>query len=171
MATLEILHYPDERLRQTARAVATVDDDIRRLVDDMLETMYAARGVGLAAPQVDRHLRLLVMDVSDDQDAPLALINPEIIAASGEQDGDEGCLSLPGVFEPVVRAAEITARFTDRDGNQREEVFTGLGARCVQHELDHLDGKLFVDYLSKLKRNRLRKKMEKDKRLQAPAPA
>jgi peptide deformylase len=167
MAVLEILHYPDERLRQEAQAIPEVDGEMRQLIDDMLETMYAARGVGLAAPQVDRHLRLLVMDVSDDQSEPLALVNPEIIAASGEQDGEEGCLSLPGVFEPVVRAAEITARFTDREGNQREEVFTDLGARCVQHELDHLDGTLFVDYLSKLKRNRLRKKMEKDKRLQA----
>lgn len=167
MAVLEILHYPDERLRQEAQAVPEVDGEMRQLIDDMLETMYAARGVGLAAPQVDRHLRLLVMDVSEDQSEPLALVNPEIIAASGEQDGEEGCLSLPGVFEPVVRAAEITARFTDREGNPREEVFTDLGARCVQHELDHLDGTLFVDYLSKLKRNRLRKKMEKDKRLQA----
>ncbi|HKJ71030.1 MAG TPA: peptide deformylase [Gammaproteobacteria bacterium] len=170
MAVLEILHYPDERLRQHARPVEAVDDDVRRLIDDMLETMYAARGVGLAAPQVDRHLRLLIMDVSEDQVQPLALVNPEIVAASGEQEGDEGCLSLPGVYEPVTRAAEITARFTDRDGSPREEVFTGLAARCVQHELDHLDGKLFVDYLSRLKRNRLRKKMEKDKRLQA-APA
>jgi len=167
MAVLEILHYPDERLRQTAQAVDAVDDDLRRLIDDMLETMYAARGVGLAAPQVDRHLRLLVMDTSEDQDQPLALVNPEIVAAAGEQDGDEGCLSLPGVYEPVTRAAEVTARFTDRAGNPREEVFTDLAARCVQHELDHLDGTLFVDYLSKLKRSRLRKKMEKDKRLQA----
>lgn len=167
MAVLDILHYPDDRLRQEAQPVPEVDDDVRSLIDDMLETMYAARGVGLAAPQVDRHLRLLVMDTSEDQSEPLALVNPEIVAASGEQDGDEGCLSLPGVFEPVVRAAEITARFTDREGRAREEVFTELPARCVQHELDHLEGKLFVDYLSKLKRNRLRKKMEKDKRLQA----
>ena len=167
MAVLDILHYPDDRLRQEAQPIAEVDDDVRRLIDDMLETMYAARGVGLAAPQVDRHLRLLVMDTSEAQSEPLALVNPEIVAASGEQDGDEGCLSLPGVFEPVLRAAEVTARFTDREGRVREEVFTGLPARCVQHELDHLEGKLFVDYLSKLKRNRLRKKMEKDKRLQA----
>lgn len=167
MAVLDILHYPDERLRQEARAVESVDDGIRQLIDDMVETMYVARGVGLAAPQVDRHLRLLVMDTSDHQDAPLALVDPEIVATAGEQEGEEGCLSLPGVFEPVIRPAEVTARFTDREGRQREEVFTGLAARCVQHEVDHLDGKLFVDYLSKLKRNRLRKKLEKDKRLQA----
>ncbi|KPV41357.1 peptide deformylase [Thiohalorhabdus denitrificans] len=167
MAVLDILHYPDDRLRAQAEPVAEVDDGIRSLVDDMLETMYASQGVGLAAPQVDRHLRLLVMDTSEERDAPLALINPEIVAAEGEQDGEEGCLSLPGVYEPVVRAAEVTARFRDREGREREERFSGLAARCVQHELDHLDGKLFVDYLSKLKRSRVRKKMEKDKRLQA----
>ncbi|MFA9459256.1 peptide deformylase [Thiohalorhabdus methylotrophus] len=170
MAVLDILHYPDDRLRTEAQPVGQVDDDIRTLVDDMLETMYAARGVGLAAPQVDRHIRMLVMDTSENQDEPLALINPEIVEAEGEQDGEEGCLSLPGVYEPVVRAAEVTARFRDREGREREERFSGLAARCVQHELDHLEGKLFVDYLSKLKRSRLRKKMEKDKRLQA-APA
>ncbi|MFP4560036.1 MAG: peptide deformylase [Thiohalorhabdus sp.] len=167
MAVLDILHYPDDRLRTPAEPVAEVDDGIRALVDDMLETMYAAQGVGLAAPQVDRHIRLLVMDTSEERDAPLALINPEIVDAEGEQDGEEGCLSLPGVYEPVVRAAEVTARFRDREGQEREERFAGLAARCVQHELDHLDGKLFVDYLSKLKRSRVRKKMEKDKRLQA----
>jgi peptide deformylase len=112
----------------------------------------------------------MVIDVSEDRSAPIALINPEITAAEGEQDGDEGCLSLPGVFEPVTRAAAVTVRYTDRDGREQEGHFEGLAARAVQHELDHLDGKLFVDYLSRLKRSRLRKKMEKDKRMQA-APA
>ncbi|MEF8792283.1 peptide deformylase [Thiohalorhabdus sp.] len=167
MAVLDILHYPDERLRQETQPVPEVDEDLRRLIDDMLETMYTASGVGLAAPQVDHYIRMLVMDTSEDRSQPLALVNPEIVAATGEQEGDEGCLSLPGVFEPVVRAAEVTVRFTDREGHAREEVFTDLPARCVQHEVDHLEGKLFLDYLSKLKRNRLRKKMEKDKRLQA----
>ena len=170
MAVLDILHYPDERLRQPCRPVETVDAEVARLVDDMLETMYGAQGVGLAAPQVDHHIRLMVIDVSEDRSAPIALINPEITAAEGEQEGDEGCLSLPGVFEPVTRAAAVTVRYTDRDGTEQEGHFEGLAARAVQHELDHLDGKLFVDYLSRLKRSRLRKKMEKDKRMQA-APA
>jgi peptide deformylase len=166
MATLEIVKYPDDRLRQTCRPVGTVDADIRRLIDDMLETMYAAQGVGLAAPQVGEPLRLLVLDVSEERDEPMALVDPEIIRAEGEQDGEEGCLSLPGIYEPVTRAARVTVRFRDRDGEVREAEMAELGARAVQHELDHLDGKLFVDYLSRLKRNRLRKKMEKEKRLQ-----
>ncbi|HKL76833.1 MAG TPA: peptide deformylase [Gammaproteobacteria bacterium] len=166
MAALEILHYPDERLRQPCLPVTAVTAETARLIDDMLETMYGAQGVGLAAPQVDHHIRLLVIDVSEDRSAPVALINPEITEAEGEQEGDEGCLSVPGVFEPVTRAAAVTVRYTDRDGNAQEGHFEGLAARAVQHELDHLDGKLFVDYLSKLKRSRVRKKMEKDKRLQ-----
>ncbi len=167
MAALDILYYPDERLRTPSQRVETVDDELRRLIDDMLETMYAARGVGLAAPQVNRHIRLLVMDTSEEQDQPLALVNPEVVATSGEQEGEEGCLSLPGIFEPVVRPAEATLAFLDREGAARRETFEGLAGRCVLHELDHLDGKLFVDYLSRLKRTRLRKKLEKDKRVQA----
>lgn len=166
MATLEIVQYPDDRLRQVCRPVPDVDDTIRQLIDDMLATMYAAQGVGLAAPQVGEPLRLLVLDVSEDRNEPWALVEPEIIQAEGEQDGEEGCLSLPGVYEPVTRAARVTVRYRDRDGEPREAELDGLGARAVQHELDHLDGKLFVDYLSRLKRNRLRKKLEKEKRLQ-----
>ena len=167
MAVLDILHYPDERLRVPSQPVETVDSELQGLIDDMLETMYAASGVGLAAPQVGRHLRLLVMDTSEERDRPLALVNPEVRATSGEQEGEEGCLSLPGVFEPVARPAEARVAFLDREGAAREETFEGLAARCVLHEQDHLDGKLFVDYLSRLKRSRLRKKLEKEKRSQA----
>jgi len=169
MAALEILHYPDDGLRQPCRPVTSVDADIKQLIDDMLETMYGAQGVGLAAPQVDHHIQLVVIDVSEGRSTPIAFINPEIVAAEGEQEGEEGCLSLPGVFEPVTRAAAVTVRYLDGDGNEQEGHFEGLAARAVQHELDHLEGKLFVDYLSKLKRSRVRKKMEKDKRLAAPA--
>jgi peptide deformylase len=164
MALLEVLHYPDSRLREPSREVETVDDDIRRLANDMAETMYASQGVGLAAPQVDRHVRLITLDVSETRDDLHVLINPEITAASGEQEGEEGCLSLPGVFEPVTRAATVQVRYRDRDGNEREAELSGYAARAVQHELDHLDGKLFVDYLSRLKRNRVRKKLEKRER-------
>ena len=161
MALLEILHYPDNRLREPSRAVETVDEPIRQLADDMAETMYASQGVGLAAPQVDRLVRLITLDVSESRDDLHVLINPEITAASGEQEGEEGCLSVPGVFEPVTRAATIQVRYLNRDGHQQEAELTGYAARAVQHELDHLDGKLFVDYLSRLKRNRVRKKLEK----------
>jgi peptide deformylase len=170
MAALEILHYPDDGLRQPCRPVASVDADTNKLIDDMLETMYGAQGVGLAAPQVDHHIQLVVIDVSEDRSNPLVFINPEIVTAEGEQEGEEGCLSLPGVFESVTRAAGVTVRYLDRDGSEQEGYFEGLAARAVQHELDHLEGTLFVDYLSKLKRSRIRKRMEKDKRLQA-APA
>jgi peptide deformylase len=164
MALLEILHYPDNRLREPSRPVETVDDDIRRLADDMAETMYASQGVGLAAPQVDRHVRLITLDVSEGRDDLHVLINPEITAASGEQEGEEGCLSLPGVFEPVTRAATVQVRYRDRDGHEQEAELSDYAARAVQHELDHLEGKLFVDYLSRLKRNRVRKKLEKRER-------
>ncbi len=167
MAILDVLNYPDERLRRPSRPVEAIDERLHGLIEDMLETMYSEQGIGLAAPQINHHLRLLVMDTSDSRDQPLALVNPEITEAQGEQEGEEGCLSLPGIYETVARAAQITVCFQDREGFQREEAFSGLPARCIQHEIDHLDGKLFVDYLSKLKRDRLRKKLEKEKRLQA----
>lgn len=164
MALLEVLHYPDNRLRETSREVAVVNEDIRQLAEDMAETMYASLGVGLAAPQVNRHVRLITLDVSESRDDLHILINPEITEASGEQEGEEGCLSLPGVFEPVTRAATVQVRYLDRNGEQCEAELSGYAARAVQHELDHLDGKLFVDYLSRLKRNRVRKKLEKRER-------
>lgn len=164
MAKLEILHFPDARLRNRARAVDVVDASIRQLVDDMFETMYAAPGIGLAAIQVNVAKRVIVIDVSDDHDQPLCLINPEIIARDGEESCEEGCLSVPGVFETVTRAEHIRVRALDRDGNTFEIEQGGLLAVCIQHEIDHLDGKLFVDYLSNLKRQRIRKKMEKKSR-------
>jgi peptide deformylase len=145
--------------------VAQVDDRIRRLVDDMFETMYDAPGVGLAATQVDAHERVLVADVSDDKSSPLCLINPEIVERSGTQTLEEGCLSVPGFFDNVVRAERIRVRALDRDGKPFELEAEGLLAVCIQHEIDHLDGKLFVDYLSELKRQRIRKRLEKAHRL------
>jgi len=170
MAVLEILHFPDPRLRTKAQPVAKVDDSVRRLVDDMFETMYAAPGIGLAATQVDVAQRVLVLDVSDDRSAPRCFINPEIVARDGEEEMEEGCLSVPGVYDRVRRAERIRVRALDRDGQPFELEAEGLLAVCIQHEIDHLDGKLFVDYLSSLKRQRIRKKLEKDAR-QAPAPA
>lgn len=145
--------------------MAQVDDRIRRLVDDMFETMYDAPGVGLAATQVDVHERVLVADVSDDKSSPLCLINPEIVERSGTQTLEEGCLSVPGFFDNVVRAERIRVRALDRDGKPFELEAEGLLAVCIQHEIDHLDGKLFVDYLSELKRQRIRKRLEKAHRL------
>lgn len=167
MAVLKILEYPDPRLRTRARPVPVVDDAIRRLADDMLETMYAAPGVGLAATQVDMHLRLVVIDVSDDRKGPLVLINPEILEREGRECGDEGCLSVPGVTEPVERASRIRMRALDRSGQSFELVAEGLLAVCIQHELDHLEGRLFVDHLSELKRQRIRKKLGKTARREA----
>ena len=161
MAILDILHFPDPRLRQICRPVDTVDDEIRQLADDMLETMYAAPGIGLAAIQVNVHKRLVVIDVSDDRSSPLYLINPEVISKEGEEEMQEGCLSVPGFFETVRRAEKIQVRALDRDGNPLEFSAEGILAVCIQHEIDHLDGKLFVDYLSPLKRRRIRKKLEK----------
>ena len=161
MALLDILHYPDPRLRTRAQPVAQVDDDLRRLIDDMFETMYAAPGIGLAATQVNVHLRLVVIDVSEDRSAPLCLINPEILEAHGSESSQEGCLSVPDVFEAVTRAERIRVRALDRDGQSRVVEASGLTAVCIQHELDHLEGKLFVDRLSELKRTRIRKKYEK----------
>ena len=159
MAVLDILHYPDERLRTVAQSVETVDDELRRLVDDMFETMYQAPGIGLAATQVNVHRRVIVIDVSEAADEPLALINPEILWKDGEEEMQEGCLSVPGYFETVRRAERIRFRALDRNGEPYERDADGLLAVCVQHEIDHLDGKLFVDYLSELKRKRLRKRL------------
>ena len=164
MAILNILEYPDPRLRTRAHPVAQVDDEVRRLVDDMFETMYAAPGVGLAATQVDVHRRVLVADVSDERNQPLCLINPEIIRREGTQTQEEGCLSVPGVYDKVVRSERVRVRALDRDGREFELDADGLLAVCIQHEMDHLEGKLFVDYLSELKRQRIRKRAEKGRK-------
>ena len=170
MAVLEILHFPDPRLRTRAQPVGEVDDRIRRLVDDMLETMYAAPGIGLAATQVNVPWRVLVLDVSEDRSTPRCFINPEIVASDGDEEMEEGCLSVPGVYDRVRRAERIRVRALDRAGQPFELDADGLLAVCIQHEIDHLDGKLFVDYLSSLKRQRIRKKLEKEAR-QAPPRA
>jgi peptide deformylase len=168
MAKLTILEFPDPRLRTRAVPVAVVDDGIRRLVDDMLETMYAAPGVGLAATQVDVHKRVLVVDVSKDQNRPLAFINPAIVEREGSTEAEEGCLSVPGIFDTLTtRAERIVVRALDREGQPFEIEADGLLSICIQHEMDHLEGKLFVDYLSDLKRTRIRKKLEKDRRERA----
>ena len=164
MALLNILHFPDPRLRTVAQPVEKFDDSLRQLVSDMFETMYEAPGIGLAATQVDRHIRLLVMDVSEDRDRPRCLINPEIIEADGDEEMDEGCLSVPGFYEKVRRAENIRVRAHDEFGEQREFDASGLEAVCIQHEMDHLEGKLFVDYLSNLKRNRIRSKLVKQQK-------
>lgn len=164
MAILHILHYPDERLRRKALPVEQVDDSVRRLVDDMVETMYDAPGIGLAAPQVDVSLRVIVVDISEDRSQPLCLINPELIETEDEEEMEEGCLSVPGIYERVLRAARIRVRALGRDGRPFEMDADGLLAVCIQHEIDHLEGKLFVDYLSPLKRKRLDKKLEKMRR-------
>lgn len=165
MAILDILHFPDPRLRQRASAVDRVDDQLRKLVDDMFETMYQAPGIGLAATQVNVHRRVLVIDVSKDQDQPQVFINPEILYKEGIEEMDEGCLSVPGFYERVQRAERVRVRALDRHGEAFELEVDGLLAVCIQHEIDHLDGKLFVDYLSQLKRQRIRKKLEKQRRL------
>ena len=165
MAKLTILEFPDPRLRTRAEPVAVVDDGVRRLIDDMFETMYAAPGIGLAATQVDVHKRVLVADVSREQTAPLALVNPEIIERDGKVEAEEGCLSVPGIYDTLAtRSERIRVRALDRDGKPFELEANGLLAICIQHEMDHLEGKLFVDYLSDLKRTRIRKKLEKERR-------
>ncbi len=161
MSLLEILKFPDERLRTTAKPVDVVTDEIKQLVDDMLETMYAAPGIGLAATQVDVHLRIVVIDISAEKDQPLCLINPQITVKDGVEEHEEGCLSVPGVYEIVERAEFITVKALNREGEPFELETDDLLAVCIQHELDHLVGKLFVDYLSPLKRNRIKKKLEK----------
>ncbi len=164
MALLTILHYPDERLRTVAKPVERVDDPLRAFIDDMFETMYEAPGIGLAATQVNFHQRLVVIDVSEEKDQPLVLINPEILEKRGAEEMDEGCLSVPGIYETVERAEWIKVRALDRNGEPFELETDGLLAVCIQHELDHLEGKLFVDYLSILKRQRIKKKLEKQLR-------
>ena len=161
LGILTILEFPDERLRKKATIVKEVDDKIRKLLDDMLETMYESRGVGLAATQVDVHKRIVVIDVSEEKDAPLFLINPEIFEKDGVKESEEGCLSVPGFFEKVTRAEHIRVRALNRDGKNFEFEATELLAVCVQHEMDHLEGKLFVDHISSLKRQRIKKKLEK----------
>ncbi|MEM7379453.1 MAG: peptide deformylase [Pseudomonadota bacterium] len=164
MALLDILVVPDPRLRKTARPVSEVDGAVRQLTDDMLETMYDAPGIGLAATQVNVHKRVVVIDLSEDKSDAMVLINPEIIARDGEAQMQEGCLSIPGIFEDVSRSAQVTVSALDRSGTRFECTADGLLAACIQHEIDHLDGKLFLDYLSPLKRNRIVKKMEKQQR-------
>jgi peptide deformylase len=161
MAILEILHYPDPRLRNQAISVEKVDNDIRELVKNMFETMYQAPGIGLASIQVNVPKRVIVVDVSEDHDQPICFINPQIIEADGEETMDEGCLSVPGFYETVQRAEKIRVRALNEHGETFEMDADGLLAVCIQHEIDHLDGKLFVDYISPLKRNRIRKKLEK----------
>ena len=169
MAKLTILHYPDPRLRKPALAVETVDEGVRALIDDLLETMYAAPGIGLAATQVNVQKRIVVMDVSEEKNRPLVFINPSVLEREGECESEEGCLSVPGFYEQVERAERVRVSALDRDGDPFELEARGLLAVCVQHEIDHLDGKLFVDYLSVLKRDRIRKKLEKQSRLEARA--
>jgi peptide deformylase len=165
MALLTILRYPDPRLHTVAQPVASVDDRIRRLVDDMLETMYDAEGVGLAATQVDVHERVIVMDTSDTRDKPLVLINPELVARSEDMVvTDEGCLSVPTIYDKVRRHARVAVRALDRNGEVFEREASGLMAVCVQHEMDHLMGKVFVEYLSPFKRDRIRTRMLKKAR-------
>jgi peptide deformylase len=164
MARLQILEFPDPRLRTRAHPVEQVDDALRRLIDDMFETMYEAPGIGLAATQVNVHKRVLVIDLSQDRSQPLVLINPEIIDRSGAEDTEEGCLSVPGIYEKVTRAERIRVRTLDRAGDTLEIEAGGLLAVCIQHEMDHLEGRLFVDYLSELKRTRIRRKLEKERK-------
>ncbi len=178
MTKLVILEYPDPRLRKKAAPVAAVDDAMRQLADNMLETMYAAKGVGLAATQVDVHKRMIVLDVTETRDQPLVLINPELLLKEGSGPGEEGCLSLPGIYDKLSRATHIRVRALDRDGQAFEMDAEGLLAVCIQHEMDHLEGKLFVDYLSELKRQLIRRRLEKERRqrhseaiLSASAPA
>jgi peptide deformylase len=168
MAILEILEFPDPRLRTQAKPVAVVDDKVRQLIDDMFETMYDAPGVGLAATQINVHQRVVVIDVSEDQSQPLVFINPEITVLDDElNEYDEGCLSVPGFYETVTRPKRIQVNALDRKGEPFTIEPDGLLAVCIQHELDHLNGKLFVDYVSPVKRDRIRKKLEKQHRTQA----
>ena len=169
MAILDVLSFPDERLRTVAKPVEEVNDEIKQLVSDMFETMKDENGIGLAATQVNRHVQVVVMDVSEDQNEPRVFINPEIIRKDGSTISEEGCLSVPGNYAKVERAEAITVKAIDQNGESFELDAEGLLAICIQHELDHLKGKLFIDYLSPLKRQRIRKKLEKEARLAAKA--
>jgi len=164
MALLTILEYPDPRLRTRAQPVTEFDQPLASLVQDMFETMYAAPGIGLAATQVDVHRRLIVIDVSAERTEPQVFINPEILEREGSCETEEGCLSVPGVFDQVERAERVRVRFQDATGKSEERELTGVIAVCLQHEMDHLEGKLFVDYLSDLKRQRIRRKLDKERR-------
>jgi len=167
MALLPILRFPDPRLKKIAVPVTTIDDTVRRLIADMAETMYEAPGIGLAATQVDVHKRIVVIDVSEDKSRLLALINPRLENCQGQQEGEEGCLSVPGIYEKVERAERVTVHYQDADGAQRTLVAEGLLAVCIQHEIDHLNGKVFVDHLSQLKQTRIRNKLAKQARVTA----
>jgi peptide deformylase len=167
MALRTILEFPDPRLRTRARPVTRFDAELGRVIDDMFETMYAAPGIGLAATQIDVHQRLIVIDVSAEHNEPMVLINPEILSREGEASGEEGCLSVPGIFDEVKRAAKVRVRAQDREGQMFERDCEDLLAVCIQHEMDHIDGKLFVDHLSQLKRERIRKKLEKERKERA----
>jgi peptide deformylase len=167
MSLRTILEFPDPRLRTRALPVTDFDPELSRLIDDMFETMYAAPGIGLAAPQIDVQMRLLVIDVSEERNQPLVLINPEILAREGVEVTEEGCLSVPGIYDQVQRAAKVRVRAQDRNGEVFERDYEGTLAVCVQHEMDHIDGKLFVDYLSDLKRERIRKKLQKERKTRA----
>lgn len=161
MAILDILHFPDPRLREKATPISEVTDEVRQLAEDMLETMYQAPGIGLAATQVNVQKRIIVIDISEDQDEPLVLINPEILEKEGEREYQEGCLSVPEAYELVTRADTVRIKALDKNGDEFELDADDLLSTCIQHEIDHLDGKLFVDYLSNLKRQRIKKRLEK----------
>ena len=167
MALRTILEFPDPRLRTRAQPVTRFDAALGTLIADMLETMYAAPGIGLAATQVDVHQRLIVIDLSKDHNEPLVIINPQILSREGEASTEEGCLSVPGIFDDVKRAAKIRLRSHDRSGVVLEQDYDDILAVCIQHEMDHLEGKLFVDYLSEMKRERIRKKLEKERKERA----
>jgi len=164
MAILDILHFPDKRLRTVAKPVKEVDESIRKLVDDMFETMYLAPGIGLAATQVNVHQQIIVIDVSENKDQPLCLINPEIIAEEGTESCDEGCLSVPDIYEKVERAEKVTVKAMDQNGDEYTLQADEMLSVCIQHEIDHLKGKLFVDYLSPLKLQRIKKRLLKQQR-------
>ena len=168
MSLLPVLHFPDPRLRKQAKPVVTIDTSVRTLADDMLETMYAERGIGLAAIQVNIQLGVVVMDLSEERNQPRVFINPEILSREGSGEGQEGCLSVPDFYDKVPRAERVTYRYQELDGKRIEATADGLLAVCLQHEIDHLNGKLFIDYLSPLKRQRLRKKIEKSEREPVP---
>jgi peptide deformylase len=170
MAILTILEFPDERLRKKALPVEAFDESLVRFVQDLLETMYAAPGIGLAATQVNVQRQVIVIDISEEKNSPLVLINPEIVGKRGQEEMEEGCLSVPGVFEKVQRAESVSVRTRDLEGNVSEFDTGGLLAVCIQHEIDHLDGKLFVDRLSPLKRQLVRKRIKKEQRQRAGKP-
>ena len=165
MAKLEILEIPDPRLKTIAKPVKAFDDELGRLIDDMTETMYSAQGIGLAATQVNIHRRLLVLDVSEGQDQPRVYINPKILESEGSETCEEGCLSVPGIYAEVTRAEKIHISAQNRDGSSFEEKLDGMHAICLQHEIDHLNGRLFVDYLSPLKRRMVTKKLDKQRKV------